>query len=116
MREIPFDVLDMKYLLLVMLMLVLLLAGGTMLHIAKKMKSQSSHIETDEMFKKVGYTALAASLQVLLILVPIVLCLDSFFHFLDKVGAEDILSIFWFGASFLVLIFAGWYSHHPDKT
>ena len=114
--KIPFDVLDAQYLSLVLLMLIFLIGGGTMLHIANKMKKQNSVIETDEMFKKVGYTALAASFQVFLILVPIVLCLDRFFSFLDKMSAKDIVTIFWFGSLFLVASFSGWYSHHPDKT
>ena len=97
-------------------MLVLLLGGGAMLYIANKMKKQNSAIETDEMFKKAGYTALAASFQVFLILVPTVLCLDRFFSFLDKMSAKDIIEIFWFGSLFLVTMFSGWYSRHPDKT
>ena len=115
-RQIPFDFLDPAYFAVVGLMLVLLLGGGTMFHIANKMKKQNSVIETDEIFKKVGYTALAASFQVFLILVPIVLCLDRFFSFLDKMSAKDIVTIFWFGSLFLVVSFSGWYSHHPDKT
>ena len=114
--KIPFDVLDAKYLSLVLLMLIFLIGGGLVLYITRKMKKQNSAIETDEMFKKAGYTALAASFQVFLMLVPIVLCLDRFFSFLDKMSAKDIIEIFWFGSLFLVAMFSGWYSRHPDKT
>ena len=113
--KIPFDVLDAKYLSLVLLMLIFLIGGGLVLYITRKMKKQNSTIETDEMFKKAGYTALAASFQVFLMLVPIVLCLDRFFSFLDKMSAKDIIEIFWFGSLFLVTMFSGWYSRHPDK-
>lgn len=116
MREIPFDVLDMKYLLLIMLMLVLLLAGGTMLHIAKKMKSQNAHIETDEMFKKIGYTALAASFKILMGIVLLTGLLDKHLHFLKELSPYDVLHLIWILGLILVPLTSRWYSHHPDKT
>jgi len=37
-----------------------------MLYHARKIKKQTGSIETDEMFKKIGYTSLAASFQLLM--------------------------------------------------
>ena len=98
-------------------MLLLLIGAGISLYYAQKIKKQEGAIETDEMFKKIGYTALAASFQLLMgIIVLLLLVNDDVSPFLEKLGARGVLMMVALIGTALVLSSSWYYTRHPDKT
>lgn len=82
----------------------------------KKLKNQNSNVETDEMFKKVGYTSLAASFEFLMGIMLLASLLDGYFHFLEMLSVHDTLRIIWIIGLILLGLTSRYYSHNPDKT
>ena len=98
-------------------MLLLLIGAGISLYYAQKIKKQEGAVETDEMFKKIGYTALAASFQLLMgIIVLLLLVNDDVSPFLEKLGARGVLMMVALIGTALVLSSSWYYTRHPDKT
>ena len=115
-RQLPFDPLTPAYGFLILLMLLLLIGAGISLYYAQKIKKQEGVIETDEMFKKIGYTALAASFQLLMGIIVILLLVHDVSPFLEKLGARAVLMMVALIGTVLVLFSSWYYTRHPDKT
>ena len=97
-------------------MLLLLIGAGISLYYAQKIKKQEGAIETDEMFKKIGYTALAASFQLLMGIIVLLLLVHDVSPFLEKLGARAVLMMVALIGMVLVLSSSWYYTRHPDKT
>lgn len=71
---------------------------------------------SDEMFKKIGYTSLSVSFQLLMLISGILYISNMFYPFLEKYTVENILLgiiLLWI----ILLMFSfRYYSHNPDKT
>ncbi|RKW20550.1 hypothetical protein D8B45_07250 [Candidatus Gracilibacteria bacterium] len=115
-RQLPFDPLTPAYGFLIFLMLLLLIGAGISLYYAQKIKKQEGAIETDEMFKKIGYTALAASFQLLMGIIVILLLVHDVSPFLEKLGARGVLMMVALIGTALMLSSSWYYTRHPDKT
>ena len=115
-RQLPFEPLTPVYGFLILLMLLLLIGAGISLYYAQKIKKQEGAIETDEMFKKIGYTALAASFQLLMGIIVLLLLVHDVSPFLEKLGARAVLMMVALIGTALVLSSSWYYTRHPDKT
>ncbi|MFC2696348.1 MAG: hypothetical protein ACFN4U_04930 [Candidatus Absconditicoccaceae bacterium] len=115
-RQLPFEPLTPAYGFLILLMLLLLIGAGISLYYAQKIKKQEGAIETDEMFKKIGYTALAASFQLLMGIIVLLLLVHDVSPFLEKLGARGVLMMVALIGTALVLSSSWYYTRHPDKT
>ncbi|MFC2495064.1 MAG: hypothetical protein ACFNWZ_02565 [Candidatus Absconditicoccaceae bacterium] len=115
-RQLPFEPLTPAYGFLILLMLLLLIGAGISLYYAQKIKKQEGAIETDEMFKKIGYTALAASFQLLMGIIVILLLVHDVSPFLEKLGARAVLMMVALIGTALVLSSSWYYTRYPDKT
>ncbi|RAL56759.1 hypothetical protein BSK20_00605 [SR1 bacterium human oral taxon HOT-345] len=115
-RQLPFEPLTPAYGFLILLMLLLLIGAGISLYYAQKIKKQEGAVETDEMFKKIGYTALAASFQLLMGIIVLLLLVNDVSPFLEKLGARGVLMMVALIGTALVLSCSWYYTRHPDKT
>ena len=115
-RQLPFELLTPAYGFLILLMLLLLIGAGISLYYAQKIKKQEGAIETDEMFKKIGYTALAASFQLLMGIIVLLLLAHDVSPFLEKLGARAVLMMVALIGTVLVLSSSWYYTRYPDKT
>lgn len=116
LRQIPFPIFEPAYFALIVLMIVLFALAVLALIRVNTLKKQSKIIEKDELSKKIGYTALAASTQITALVLLILLMINSFRSFLEIFSVQDVL--------LLVTIMIGvisygaylYYSKNPDKT
>lgn len=81
-----------------------------------KALKNSTSIETDELSKRIGYTTLAASMQVLLLAICITLAIDVFLPFLHTVSAKEILGYILVISVAMIFAFQFWYKKRPDRT
>lgn len=115
-KQIPFNLREPVILGQIFLLVFLLGSALFAGYQYKKDKKLTSSIDSDEMSKKVGYTALALSFQLLTIGTGVVLLIDSFMPFLHTYTAKDAgtrLLVCW---GILVFLSARYYTHNPDKT
>ena len=115
LSQIPFNPLTPSHWLLTVFVVLLIGWAILTLYHARKIKKQTWSIETDEMFKRIGYTSLAASFQLLMWIILLVSLLEGHFHFLETFSANDILRMVWILWLILLGLNSRYFSKNPDK-
>ena len=115
LSQIPFNPLTPSHWLLLVFVVLLIGWAILVLYDARRIKKQTGSIETDEMFKRIGYTSLAASFQILMWIILLVSLLEGHFHFLEIFSANDILRMVWILWLVLLGLNSRYFSKNPDK-